>query len=176
MPDHSRQSEPHIPFQIFRRAEIPDCGKNSGTRPEELTPIMEEGMGRLYEAGLSDGVIVKSLFDAPGFGLNYVWLKSGFPLPLHAHDTDCLYYIIAGSVSLGRKTLGAGDGFFVSANTPYVYKIGADGVEVFEIRHRQDINTTYQRDDKEYWEKLLNTLRANHENWAQELPPQYVTP
>jgi mannose-6-phosphate isomerase-like protein (cupin superfamily) len=170
--DHPGQEQPK--FQIFRCSEISDCGKNSGTRPEGLTPVMEKGMERLYQAGLSDGVIVKSLFDAPGFGLNYVWLKSGFPLPLHAHDADCLYYIIAGTVSLGTETLGPGDGFFVPSNTPYTYAIGPDGVEALEIRHTQNINTTYMGKTEAYWSKLYDRLRANRDNWADEVPPQSV--
>lgn len=168
--DMSDQEQPK--FQIFRRSEISDCGKNSGTRPEGLTPIMAEGMERLYQAGLSDGVIVKSLFDAPGFGLNYVWLKSGFPLPLHAHDADCLYYIIAGSVHLGTEALGPGDGFFVPSNTPYTYAIGPDGVEALEIRHTQNINTTYMGKTESYWSRLYERLCANRSNWVRELPPQ----
>lgn len=161
-----------IPFQIFRRDEISDLGENSGTRPEGLTPVMLDGFQRMYEGGMGDGVIVKSLFDAPGFGLNYVWLKSGFPLPHHAHDTDCLYYIIAGTVQMGNETLGKGDGFFVPANVPYVYKIGSEGVEALEIRHTQDINSTYTGKTKAYWDKLYARLADNHDNWATEIPPQ----
>lgn len=167
-----RSDQGAIPFQIFRRDEIPDNGKDSGTRPEKLTPVMEEGMMRLYDGGLSDGVIVKNLFDQPGFGLNYVWLKSGFPLPAHSHDAECLYYIIAGTVQLGNITLGKGDGFFVPKDSPYAYQIGNEGVEVLEIRHRQDINTIYTGDTKAYWDRLVAGLEANYPNWATEAPPQ----
>ncbi|MGJ3627380.1 cupin domain-containing protein [Sphingomonas sp. MMS24-JH45] len=70
----------------------------------------------------------------PGMSLTYAWFKSGFPLPLHSHNADCLYYIIAGTLKLEREELGAGDGFFVGKDAPDQYKPGPTGVEVLEFR------------------------------------------
>ena len=30
--------------------------------------------------------------------VSYIWFKSGYVLPPHSHDGDCLYYILAGSL------------------------------------------------------------------------------
>ena len=81
-----------------------------------------------------DGTTVKLLFSMPGMSLTHAWFKSGFPLPRHSHDTDCLYYIVAGSIRIGTEELGKGDGFFVGADVPYAYTPGADGVEILEFR------------------------------------------
>ena len=84
-----------------------------------VTPELEARFARLAEVGAGEGQMVKLLFSAPGLSLTYAWFKSGFPLPRHSHDADCLYYIIAGSLTLGSQTLGAGDGFFVPSQAAY---------------------------------------------------------
>ena len=44
-------------------------------------------------------------YTVPGFGLTHVWFKEGYALPLHSHDCDCLYYVIAGSLKMGTEEL-----------------------------------------------------------------------
>jgi hypothetical protein len=51
---------------------------------------MEKSIAELQEAGIEEGQAVKLLFSAPGFSLTYAWFKSGFPLPRHSHNSDCL--------------------------------------------------------------------------------------
>jgi hypothetical protein len=37
--------------------------------------------------------------------VSYAWFKSGYPLPLHSHDADCYYLVIAGSMKVGSEVL-----------------------------------------------------------------------
>jgi quercetin dioxygenase-like cupin family protein len=130
-----------------------------------------DGMALLFEAGLADGTIVKRLFDAPGFSLIYNWFKPGFPLPRHSHDTDCLYYIVGGTLRLGTEDLGPGDGFFMPADTPYTYKVGDEGVQVIEFRHEGHFSMRTMGSPT-YWEKAIATVTASREDWLEEVPPK----
>ena len=103
-------------FQIFRTADAPSLDETAHMDVADMTPELEAGIGVALEAGFAEGNVVKTLFSQPGFSLTYAWFKSGFPLPLHTHDVDCLYYVVAGSLQLGTETLNAGDGFFVGAH------------------------------------------------------------
>ena len=102
-------------FRIYRGADAPAFSETSCMEVAGLTDVIVDGITRTGEAGAEDGNEVKLLFAMPGMSLTYAWFKSGFPLPLHTHNADCLYYIIAGSLRLGTEELGRGDGFFVRA-------------------------------------------------------------
>lgn len=106
-------------FRVFRGADAPDLNETDKMTLAGLTPIVEAGIGRWVEAGVGEGNITKVLFSLPHMSLTYAWFKSGFALPLHSHNADCLYYIIAGSLKLGTEELAAGDGFFVGSDVPY---------------------------------------------------------
>lgn len=71
-----------------------------------------------------------------GFSLVTVEFGPGFLLPRHSHDSDCLYYVIEGEIVMGRRVLGAGDGFFLPADQPYAYRAGPQGVKLLEFRHQ----------------------------------------
>src|SRR3546814_13639172 len=71
------------------------------------------------------------LFKEPGergMSLTYVWFKSDYLLPRHSHDTDCLYYVMAGELLIGKQVLRKGDGMFIPAGAGYAYQAGAKGV------------------------------------------------
>jgi hypothetical protein len=159
-------------FAIYRGAQAPsfseiDCMDYAG-----MTPQLEATFGELTEAGIDEGQTVKMLFSAPGFSLTYAWFKSGFPLPRHSHDADCLYYIVAGSLTLGTETLGAGDGFFVPKDGAYAYTPGPDGVEVLEFRHEQHFNIKFLAASPAFWGKALETVRSERAGWRDQLRPQ----
>jgi hypothetical protein len=72
----------------------------------------------------------------PGCGLNMAALEfaPGFLLPLHSHKVDCLYYVEEGSVVMGNRELGPGEGFLVRGDRPYGYSAGPNGVRILEFR------------------------------------------
>jgi hypothetical protein len=108
-------------FAIYRGADAPDFSELSVMETVGITPAIAAGIEAAQAEGAADGDMVKLLFAMPGMSLTYAWFKSGYPLPLHCHNADCLYYIIAGSLQLGTEQLGKGDGFFVGSDVPYSY-------------------------------------------------------
>jgi len=71
-----------------------------------------------------------------GMSLVHAWFGPNFPLFRHSHPAhgDCLYYVLAGEVILGRRHLKAGSTFFIPNGMPYKYQAGPAGVEVLEFR------------------------------------------
>ena len=71
-----------------------------------------------------------------GMSLVHVWFGPNLPLFRHSHPKygDCLYYVVAGEIILGKRRLGPGSGFFVPNGHPYKYVAGPIGVEVLEFR------------------------------------------
>jgi len=159
-------------FQIFRARDGKGLMEEGCMTLEPYTPVQREGMTKLIESGYLEGDKVTVLVNIPGFSLTHVWFKKDYPLPLHSHDADCLYYIIAGSLRMGSEELGPRDSFFVPADVPYAYKPGPDGVELLEIRHANSFNFAPKGNSAEYWAKLAETAAANVEDWKSALPPK----
>jgi len=168
----ARSPKPAGKFAIYRGAEAPSFSEVDVMDLEGDSPELMSNLGSLIEAGFDDGQTVKLLFSAPGFSLTYAWFKSGFPLPRHSHNADCLYYIVAGSLTLGTETLGAGDGFFVPCDAAYAYTPGPDGVEVLEFRNTDHFNIKFLAGSGAFWAKAVDTIRAERPGWARQQRPQ----
>jgi quercetin dioxygenase-like cupin family protein len=94
-----------------------------------------------------------------GFSLVDIEFAPGFLLPRHSHSSDCLYYIVAGSVVMGQRELGPGDGFFLPAEQPYAYRAGPDGVKLLEFRHQASFDMKiYEKDMVRYRAKAEASL------------------
>jgi mannose-6-phosphate isomerase-like protein (cupin superfamily) len=158
-------------FQIFRAATAPTLAEAAVLRYEGLTPIIEQGLKDRVDAGVRDGSFAKILFNAPGFSLAYAWHKSDYPLPLHSHDSDCLYLVLAGEMRFGKEALGKGDGVFVPGNTPYTFVTGSDGVEFLEFRNITSWNIVFKSNNPASWMKSTEQTRALHETWLVEKQP-----
>ena len=161
-------------YQIFRTSTAPSLDETAHMEVRDMTPEMEAGIGAALEAGFAEGNVVKTLFSAPGFSLTYAWFKSGFPLPLHTHNSDCLYYIVAGSLQLGTESLGAGDGFFLGADKAYRYTPGPEGVEVLEFRTQEDFDIKFLAKTLPAWQKISGVISERRSAWADEQPPSSV--
>ena len=129
------------------------------------------GCGACVDAGIAEGSFAKILINVPGFSLAYAWHKSDYPLPLHSHDVDCCYLIIAGDLRVGDEALGKGDGFFVPAGTPYTFTTGPKGVEFIEYRHANSWNIVFKYRNETSWKKAATTARDHHEAWRTEAQP-----
>lgn len=161
-------------YQIFRTSEALSLDETAHMEVADITPDLEAGIGAALEAGFAEGNVVKTLFSKPGFSLTHAWFKSGFPLPLHAHNSDCLYYIVAGSLQLGTDTLGPGDGFFLDAGKAYRYTPGPDGVEVLEFRTQEDFDIKFLAKTLPAWQKISGVISERRSVWADEQPPSSV--
>jgi hypothetical protein len=129
----------------------------------------------LLESGFQDGEEIRVLVNIPGFSLTHIWFKNDLPLPLHSHDADCLYYIVAGSIKLGTEVLGPRDCFFVPEDAPYTYRPGPDGVELLEFRHKTKFNYVNHAHGEGFWTKALDTAKANRESWKAAKKPTLNT-
>lgn len=158
-------------FQIFRAADAPGLMEAECMSIAPSTPEQQVGMKKLMEAGYHHGDEVKVLVDIPGFSLTHVWFKAEYPLLLHSHNADCLYYIIAGSLQMGSETLGARDSFFVPADAAYTYRPGPDGVELLEFRQQGKFDFKNLTKGAAFFEKAAATVAANVEGWRTAKPP-----
>jgi hypothetical protein len=152
-------------FTIFRGAQAPHLKDTQLISTVVATPEQREGMAQMSAAGWGAGDETRVVFNAPGFSLIHLWFKKDYPLPLHSHDADCLYFVVAGSLTLGTETLGPGDGFFIPANARYTYRPGPDGVEVLEFRHATQVDFRLFGTSNNFFAKSLETIAANRADW-----------
>jgi mannose-6-phosphate isomerase-like protein (cupin superfamily) len=157
--------------QIFRGAEAPSLGSTGAMRMAEQTPAQREGLAKLREAGMPQGGETKVLVSVPGFSLTHVWFKKDYPLPLHSHDTDCLYYVIAGSLEYGTETLGPRDSLLIPAGAPYTYRPGPEGVELLEFRHATEFDFKNHAKNPAFYDKAVATIAANLDDWRTAARP-----
>lgn len=170
MPESVR-GEGRKPFEIFRASEARDYGEHNIQEMIDPPPAAIEALGDFVKEGGMAGQQVKLAYARPGFSLTHVWFKSGYPLPLHSHTGNCLYYIVAGSVRIGKDVLGPGDGFFIEDLVPYTYETGPKGVEVLEFRATDYLDIRFKARSKAAWDKIVDRLRERSADWESELPP-----
>jgi hypothetical protein len=163
-------------FAIFRAKDALGAAEMTCMTYEAVTPLVADAAQRAQAAGADAGNELKLLFAIPGFSLTYVWFKSGFPLPRHSHNVDCLYYILGGSLMFGQEELGAGDGFFVGQDVPYTYQAGSAGVEVLEFRAANLFNIKILANNPAFWDMAIDTMRSRQGQWAQEPRPTKDVP
>lgn len=161
-------------MEIFRFASAPTLDETGHMEVADLNEDMQAGIGGALEAGFAEGNVVKTLFSRPGFSLTYAWFKSGFPLPLHTHNADCLYYIVAGSLQLGSEKLGRGDGFFIGKDKAYRYTPGPEGVEVLEFRSEENFDIKFMAKTLPAWAKITDVIKERRPAWANEAPPSHA--
>lgn len=159
-------------FAIFRKADAVDFDASGVMSAPEPGTFDLEAAGKLAEIGVVEqGANNELLFCGGDMSLTKVWFKSGFPLPRHSHDCACLYYILAGSVSMGSEVLEAGDGFYVGAEVPYTYKVGKDGVELLEFRAATEFGIRLLGANAAWGRKALAEVQKTMPNWPDEPRP-----
>jgi mannose-6-phosphate isomerase-like protein (cupin superfamily) len=137
----------------------------------ELHPAILRGMQQFRETADCGGAAALTLFSMPTLHVSYVWFKSGYPLPLHSHDADCYYLVIAGSMKVGSEELLKGDGVLIPGGAPYTVTPGAEGVEFLEMRTSPDYDTHFRAKTDAYWDRVADTRRARKDIWAKEKAP-----
>jgi hypothetical protein len=111
----AEQGVPHHPRQQ----------RSGGGKEVEPHPAIVRGL-QLFRSLASGGAAAQTLFSRPDIHVSYAWFKSGFPLPLHSHDKDCYYLLIAGPISVGTEIPGKGDGVFIPNGAPYTVMPGEE--------------------------------------------------
>lgn len=167
----AQETDHRPPFEIFRARDARDYAEGGPMETAPLTDAESVGMAALMQNGIIEGGQVKLLYSRPGMSLTYCWFKSGYPLPRHSHSTDCLYFIVSGSLKIGTEELGPGDGFFLGTDVPYAYVPGENGVEVMEFRTSDKFDFKALANSKTYWDKMLANLLAAKAKWPEETAP-----
>lgn len=158
-------------LKIFRGADAKGLMEVMKISP--MTPQQKTGLSKLVDAGYLDGDKVRVLVNIPGFCLTYAWLKKDYPLLLHSHSSDCLYYVLAGALQMGTDLLKAGDSILVPAGAAYQYIPGPDGVEVLEFRHETEFDFQNLTKNPAFYEKAAATITANRDAWRIAAPPSF---
>jgi hypothetical protein len=162
-------------FKIFRAAEAPTLEEAGCITLAPFAPEAMSAFMKLMESGFHEGEEIRVLVNVPGFSLTHVWFKKDLPLPLHSHDADCLYYIVAGSLKMGTEVLGPRDCFFVPEDAPYTYRPGPQGVELLEFRHKTQFNYVNHVHGAGFWSKAMDAVKANQDAWKTDTMPALNT-
>jgi hypothetical protein len=156
---------------VYKKSEGHDLCKMDMVGMDES---VMQGLSKLMAAqvprdGFGD---TKMLFSNPKMSLCWAWFKSGYVLPRHSHNADCLYYVLGGSLRLGSVWLKAGDGFFVPSDHGYTYDVGPEGVEVLEFRSAPEgFNFVFKGNDEAHWDKIAKAHFDNKDAWVDEKAP-----
>ena len=160
-------------MRIFRAAEAYEVD-------ETIMPMagLDEnvlaGFQQVSGSGLEDGHRVRCLFqDKTGTGMSlvHIWYKSGFVLPQHRHDADCVYYVIAGEIHAGNAVVGQGDGLYIPKDHDYTYMAGPEGVELLEFRNTATFNILFNGKDPGQWTRIAAAATVNAEAWKLQTKP-----
>jgi quercetin dioxygenase-like cupin family protein len=141
-----------------------------------VTEGLQAQLAKLAAAGVTAGIGERNLVlfsesEPSGMSLVHIWFKSGYVLPAHSHDCDCLYYVLAGELRLGSRLLRASDGLFVPAGRSYAYEAGPEGVEVLEFRNATRFNIALKEGDGSRWQRIAAAFSERAEIWEQETVP-----
>ncbi len=158
-------------FQIFRTRDAVSLDETDHMEVVGMTEAIAEGASDAVSAGLDRAYDTRVVFSSPEMSLTYAWFKSEYPLPRHSHNSDCLYYIMAGSIKFGTETLSKGDGFLLPADMPYAYTAGPEGVELLEFRNTDTFNFKWLSAGPAFWETVAKTAGRKKEEWLTEKPP-----
>jgi mannose-6-phosphate isomerase-like protein (cupin superfamily) len=170
----AQDEAPAAGFTIYRAKDAQGLMEAACMSIAPRTDIQAEGLKKVMAAGYGEGEQCRVLVSLPGFSLTHAWMKTEYPLTLHSHDSDCLYYVVAGDLRLGTEELGPQDCFFVPAGVPYTYKPGPNGVEVLEFRHATQFNFVNYSKNAAFYEKAAETCAANLETWRTAKPPSQI--
>ncbi len=162
-------------IRIFRVADAREPLPEEMPR-EGIDEHARSALASLAEAGYVEGTGERNrmLFSEPGdngMSLLHVWFKSGYVLPYHSHNVDCLYYVLGGELRIGSHRLQPGDGFFVPADQAYGYEAGPEGVEVLEFRNASRFNLALRGNTPQRWQQIVDVCRERAADWAGETEP-----
>ena len=163
------------PMMVFHADEAAELGPEIMPR-EGIDEGVLAALNMLVDAGVREGLGEQSrlLFREPGeegMSLVHVWFKSGYVLPFHSHNADCLYYVLGGELRMGSHILRRGDGFLIPRDRGYGYEAGSDGVELLEFRNATRFNLVYGVNDENRWQRIAQTYRDRADIWASETVP-----
>jgi quercetin dioxygenase-like cupin family protein len=163
---------PRRGIRLFRGADAVAVGESGAMSapqfdPEDMKALAADGpRPKTVALGIDDRLVFQGE-GSTGNSLVRAWLGPHYVLPRHSHSGDCLYYIVEGSITMGARTLGAGDGFFVPSDAPYAYEAGPDGAVVLEFRTQTSFDMQIPGGQLERWRKMATVAEEHGERWVE---------
>ncbi|MFO0689581.1 MAG: hypothetical protein U0900_12815 [Myxococcota bacterium] len=163
---HRARPVPRGKLVIFTAADAPTLGETgmmddmTFTEPgADATPINAEEIAKFQSSARLTVPFQQE--GEGGFSLVSIDFAPGYLLPRHSHSSDCLYYVVEGSIVMGRRELGPGDGFFLPAEQPYAYHAGPKGVKLLEFRNRTAFDMkVYEKDMARFRAKAMASMAS----------------
>jgi mannose-6-phosphate isomerase-like protein (cupin superfamily) len=163
-------------IEFYLRSDAVPLAETDMMIPAAPSPEVIEIASKFDLAGYDAGSDVQVLFrqsDPDGFSLVYAWFGPDLQLLSHSHNSDCMYYVISGSVLIGAREIRAGEGFFVPADRQYQYQAGDKGVEVLEFRHTTSFDIRTAETSESRWRQAFDIVDSHRASWlAAERPRQ----
>jgi quercetin dioxygenase-like cupin family protein len=141
--------------------------RGEGRSTPEVNAVMQDLLELGYKSGVKSMCLFRQSEEEGGYSAVLVWGKPNYPLPRHSHMSDCMYFVISGSATMGNRTLLPGDSFFAPNGAPYQWTAGEDGVEVLEVRHNVDlIGTDMTATSPDEVERYRSVILENAPRWS----------
>lgn len=158
--------------EFFSAKNLDDLAPEAkGLKPEEVTiggfRDEEEREHLLRGTALIAPYFKSASFDFEEAGMHigvFEW-GAGISTPVHSHSDDCVYYVERGSLLMGNREIGPGEGFLARKDEPYAFVVGPDGARVIEFttgpRYDVTFHDRHMRAWRERMEKAVAKLNAS---------------
>lgn len=104
-------------------------------------------------------------FREAGMHIGVFEWSAGISTPVHSHSDDCVYYVERGSLLMGNRKIGPGEGFLTRKDEPYAFVVGPDGARVIEFTTGPRYDVTFHDRHMKAWrermEKAVAKLNAS---------------
>jgi hypothetical protein len=160
MPARDRQSDGGGPEFFSSRHPSEQTSENSGPHATDLEVFFDnEDDKDVFMAGSAMfAPHMKSFasdFDDCGLHIGVVEFEAGLVLPLHSHSDNCVYYVERGSLQMGNRKVGPGEGFLIRNNQPYGFVVGPEGLRLIEFTSGPRETITFHDRHPHIWKKRL---------------------
>lgn len=99
-------------------------------------------------------------FDSVGLHIGVIEFEPGLISPLHSHSDNCIYYVERGSIIMGSRVLGPGEGFLTRKNQPYGFVVGPEGLRLIEFTTGPRRDITFHERHSSAWKTRLEKAVA----------------
>jgi hypothetical protein len=153
-------------IEFFSAANLEEVtARQVGSRVEAMDVRFAEGIDKdaLSSGSALFSKYMKSFgsdFDELGLHIGVIEFAPGLVSPLHSHSDDCAYYVERGSIILGNRTLGPGEGFVSRKDQPYGFVVGPDGLRLIEFTTGRRRDITFHERHASAWKRRLEKAVA----------------
>ena len=102
-------------------------------------------------------------FEDCGMHLGVFEFAPGLAVPLHSHPDNCIYYVERGSVIMGNREIGPGEGFLTRKDQPYGFVVGPNGLRLVEFTTGPRTALTLHERQVARWKERVESAVANLE-------------